>query len=141
MSDRKRNNPLHDPLAYAKATLEIEGRRLTPEGEELILRRIRGEITHDEFLRLARELAESQAKKGNGVFTWDELQKVCEQATRIAREEAFAAGAFVSRFENGKLLREYPDGTIKEVIYDQSGNPDEFDYTLEDGGQVNDECH
>jgi len=125
MSDQK----LNDPLAYAKATLEIEGRTLTPEGEELILRRIRGEITHDEFLHLARELAESQAKKANGVFTWDELQKVCEQATRTAREEAFAAGAFVSYSENGKLFREYPDGTIKEVIYDQSGNPIEFDYT------------
>lgn len=47
-----------EAMAYAKATLEIEGRSLTPEGEELVRRRFRGEITHDVFLRLAKELAE-----------------------------------------------------------------------------------
>jgi len=49
-----------EALTYAKTTLEIEGRSLTPDGEELIRRRFRGEISHDEFLRLARELAERE---------------------------------------------------------------------------------
>lgn len=53
---------IEEALGYAKATLEIEGRMLSPEGEELVRRRIRGEITHDEFLRLAQELAASQGQ-------------------------------------------------------------------------------
>jgi len=39
---------IEEALGYAKATLEIEGRTLSPEGEELVRRRFRGEITHDE---------------------------------------------------------------------------------------------
>jgi len=44
-------------LDYAKHTLAIEGRTLTKEGEELIKRRLKEEITHDEFIQLAKDLA------------------------------------------------------------------------------------
>lgn len=50
---------INNALSYAKATLEIEGRSLTPEGEALVRRRMQGEITHEEFLRAAKKLAEN----------------------------------------------------------------------------------
>lgn|GEM_PF-1538519 len=118
-------------LAYAKATLEIEGRTLTPEAEELVRRCLRGEITHEEFLRLAKEQAVSQSRKSGEFISSIDLDKVLEDATRTAREQAFAAGLYASYIRNDKLLREYPDGTIKEVVNDQSGKPVEFDYTGE----------
>lgn len=51
---------IEEALAYVKATLEIEGRTLEPEAEKLIRRRLRGEITHEDFLRLALEYAVSR---------------------------------------------------------------------------------
>ncbi len=44
-------------LEHAKATQRLEGIELSAGQEALVLRRLRGEITHDEFVRLAVELA------------------------------------------------------------------------------------
>ena len=41
----------------AKASLEIEGQALSKGGEELILQTIRGEISEEEFLKRALEMA------------------------------------------------------------------------------------
>ena len=105
-------------LVYARATLEIEGLTLAPEEEALIRRHLRGEIAHEEFLRLAKELAVSQSRQSDGFIRSEELDAVLGQAARTAREEAFAAGLPVSYIRNGKLLREYADGTVEEVVHD-----------------------
>lgn len=41
----------------AKASLEIEGQTLPKGGEELILGRIRGNVSQEEFLKKALEIA------------------------------------------------------------------------------------
>ena len=44
----------------AKASLEFEGFQITPEDEELVEKRLRKEIPHEEFLRLAKEQAKHE---------------------------------------------------------------------------------
>jgi len=105
-------------LAYARATLEIEGLMLAPEQEALVRRRLRGEIAHETFLRLAKELAVSSSGQSDGFIRSEELDEVLGQAARAAKEEAFAAGLPVSCVRNGRLLREYPDGAVEEVVQD-----------------------
>jgi len=58
-----------------------------------------------------------------------ELEQAGKQAAAAAREQAFAAGTFISFGRNGKVLREYPDGRITEVVSDGQGNRKEIDYT------------
>lgn len=58
-----------------------------------------------------------------------ELDEIGKLAAASAREEAFAAGLSISYEQNGKIYREYPDGRITEVIYDESGNRKEIDVT------------
>lgn len=47
-------------LKYVKATLALEGLELTSEEEALVLKRHRGEISQDEFLKQALELAKDE---------------------------------------------------------------------------------
>jgi len=110
-------NQIEMSISYAKATLEIEGRTLTPEAEELIRRRLRGEIMQDEFLRLAKQLAESRADRDEVMpgLSKKKLFQICESATRAARERAFATGGYVSYCMDGQLGREYPNGEIVRV--------------------------
>jgi hypothetical protein len=44
-------------LAQARASLAIEGLDVTPEGEELVRKSVRGEISRAEFLQKALEIA------------------------------------------------------------------------------------
>lgn len=48
---------IQEMLDAAKGNLAIEGIYLSQEEEELIKSKIRGEITHEEFLKKAKELA------------------------------------------------------------------------------------
>jgi hypothetical protein len=48
---------LRQALEEAKATQRLEGIEVSAEQEALALRRLRGEITEDELIRLAVELA------------------------------------------------------------------------------------
>lgn len=50
-------NQIEKALANAKASLEIEGYNFTPEENELLLSVAKGEITHEEFLQKALEIA------------------------------------------------------------------------------------
>lgn len=44
----------------AKASLEIEGQTLPENGEELIMARVRGKISEEEFLKKALEIAKRE---------------------------------------------------------------------------------
>lgn len=44
----------------AKASLEFEGFHVTPEDDELVSKRLHKKISHEEFIRMAKE----QAKHG-----------------------------------------------------------------------------
>jgi YD repeat-containing protein len=57
-----------------------------------------------------------------------ELEQAGKLAAEEARKEAFSAGTFISFGRNGRVLRQYPDGRITEVIYDGAGNRKEVDY-------------
>ncbi|MGG3471423.1 hypothetical protein ABES02_28620 [Neobacillus pocheonensis] len=57
-----------------------------------------------------------------------EWERIGKLVTATARERAFAAGSFISYGENGKVIREYPDGRRTEVIRDEHGNRKEIDY-------------
>jgi hypothetical protein len=48
---------IDDQIRQAKATLAIEGMEMTPEDEKLIRTKLRGEISHKEFLHEALKLA------------------------------------------------------------------------------------
>ena len=48
---------MREAVEQAKAALRLEGLELTAEQEALALRQARGEITHEEYLRLVVELA------------------------------------------------------------------------------------
>ncbi|MEB8615829.1 antitoxin VbhA family protein [Bacillus cereus] len=52
-TDRK----LQEAMANVEASLAVEGLYVTEEDRSLILASIKGEITHEEFLRLAKERA------------------------------------------------------------------------------------
>lgn len=58
-----------------------------------------------------------------------------EQAGILAADQARAAahqaGTFYSFSKNGKVLREYPDGRLTEVIYNGTGHVTEMDYSGE----------
>lgn len=64
-------------------------------------------------------------------LTIQELEQAGILAVNHAREAAHKAGTFYSYSKNGKVLREYPDGRITEVIYDGSGHAKEMDYSGE----------
>lgn len=59
MSD-KNNGRLIKKLSSVKTSLAIEGLHLTDEEEKLIMERANKAITKDEFLKKAKELADSQ---------------------------------------------------------------------------------
>lgn len=61
---RKEKNSLTIPksIAYAKASLAIEGRNLTPEAEDLISRNLHGQITEEAFLEAALQLTKERAE-------------------------------------------------------------------------------
>ncbi|WP_146000504.1 antitoxin VbhA family protein [Paenibacillus pasadenensis] len=52
-------NQTDSAFGIAKASLEIEGQKLTEDGEALILSHARGEMSDDEFLKRALEIARS----------------------------------------------------------------------------------
>lgn len=62
----------------------------------------------------------------NQIKSWEKFGKLI---TESARKRAFDAGFFISYGENGKVIREYPDGRKTEVIRDEYGNRKEVDYT------------
>ncbi len=49
-----------ESLDRAEASLKIEGGSLSSEDRKLILQKARGEITHEQFLERAKELATSK---------------------------------------------------------------------------------
>lgn len=70
-------------------------------------------------------------------MTQDELsmwEKIGQLVTVTAREKAFSAGSFVSYGENGKVIREYPDGRKTEITRDERGKRQEIDYISNQGG-------
>ena len=48
---------IENAMRQAEASLNIEGLYVSPEGDELIHKKVAGEISHEEFLKAARELA------------------------------------------------------------------------------------
>jgi len=44
-------------MKRAQASLDIEGLQVSAQGDELIRRKLRGEISHQDFLRQCAELA------------------------------------------------------------------------------------
>lgn len=60
--EEKNRMKIQKSIAYAKATLAIEGRNLTPEAEELISRNLHGEISQEEFLEAALQITKSGAR-------------------------------------------------------------------------------
>jgi len=58
-----------------------------------------------------------------------ELEEAGKRAAAAAEKRLSPAGTFISYGRNGKLFREYPDGRITEVIYDESGNRKEIDFS------------
>lgn len=54
---------MREAVEQAKATLRLEGLEVTAEQEALALRQARGEITHEEYLRLVVELATRRTSK------------------------------------------------------------------------------
>lgn len=52
---------LRDASLFARAALGVAGHELDARGEELVMRAVRGELSHDEFLRLAIADARRQA--------------------------------------------------------------------------------
>lgn len=48
---------IEESMKRAKASLEIEGLIVTDEHTALVRKRLKGEITQEEFLRLAKERA------------------------------------------------------------------------------------
>ena len=51
-----------------------------------------------------------------------ELEDIGRLAPDNARKSAHEAGTFFSYSENGKIIREYPDGRKTEVAYDERGH-------------------
>jgi hypothetical protein len=64
-------------------------------------------------------------------MTIQEFEQAGIRAAEEARAAAKKAGTFHSYSKNGKVLREYPDGRITEVIYDGTGHVTEMDYSVE----------
>ncbi|MCL6442616.1 MAG: hypothetical protein K6T83_04005 [Alicyclobacillus sp.] len=56
-SARISNDAIDQALRYAKATLAIEGQFVSPEAEYIVRRRIKRAISHEEFKKLALDLA------------------------------------------------------------------------------------
>lgn len=54
---------LKKAMESAKASLAMEGLYLTKEEEEIVSKSFDGKITHDEFIRLARELAKKMVNE------------------------------------------------------------------------------
>ncbi|WP_244908285.1 hypothetical protein [Paenibacillus campinasensis] len=50
-----------------------------------------------------------------------ELEELGKLAAAEARKSAQKANTFFSYSENGKVIREYPDGRKTEVTYDERG--------------------
>jgi hypothetical protein len=50
---------LKKAMANAKASIEIEGLKITKESEKLVYERLIGNITEEEFLKRALEIASS----------------------------------------------------------------------------------
>ncbi|MFB8378196.1 hypothetical protein [Paenibacillus taichungensis] len=64
-------------------------------------------------------------------MTLQDFEQAGILAANQARAAAHKAGTFYSFSKNGKVLREYPDGRITEVIYDGTGHVTEMDYSRE----------
>lgn len=56
--NQKDENKRKKALNEAKASLQVEGFTFNKEDDELILKALKGEITHAEFLKAAKERAE-----------------------------------------------------------------------------------
>lgn len=59
--NKKSKEEIEKAMKNAKASMEISGFTLTPEHEELVRKKLMGEITEEEFLEKAR--AEALKKK------------------------------------------------------------------------------
>lgn len=57
-----------------------------------------------------------------------ELNEILVKATFSARQEAKTNGVPIVYEENGKMIKEYPDGRKTEIIYDEHGNKKEIEY-------------
>jgi len=53
----RRASDIERAMKMAKANLAVEGLHVSAEGDELIRRKLRGELSHEEFLKRAAELA------------------------------------------------------------------------------------
>ena len=52
-----RTTDVEKAMKQADTSLEIEGLRVPDAGDELIWKKLRGEISHEEFLKRAAEIA------------------------------------------------------------------------------------
>jgi hypothetical protein len=57
----------------------------------------------------------------------DITDRMLEKATDDIVSDAFSKGHSVSYMEGGKLIREYPNGTKKQIVY-VDGKRSEIDY-------------
>lgn len=65
----------------AKASLEFEGFHVTPEDDELVSKRLRKEISHEEFVRLAKEQARKECQ-----LTKELAEVIAKAAEKSAKE-------------------------------------------------------
>jgi hypothetical protein len=56
----RRASDFEKAMKYAEASLNVEGMYTTKKQNELIRKSLRGEISHEEFLRQAVELAKNE---------------------------------------------------------------------------------
>jgi hypothetical protein len=54
---KRRSSDVEKAMKQADASLKIEGLEVSQEGDELIRKKLLGEITHEEFLKRAAEVA------------------------------------------------------------------------------------
>lgn len=53
----RRSSDIEKAMNQAGANLEVEGLEVSKEGDELIRKKLRGELSHEEFLKQAAEIA------------------------------------------------------------------------------------
>ncbi|MDR6726101.1 hypothetical protein J2W91_004607 [Paenibacillus amylolyticus] len=61
-------------------------------------------------------------------ITISELNELLVRTSLSVRQEAKEKGVPMVYEENGKMIKEYPDGRKTEIIYDDKGNKREVEY-------------
>jgi hypothetical protein len=56
----RRSSDIEKAMKQADASLKIEGLEVSKAGDELIRKKLRGELSHEEFLKRAAEVARGE---------------------------------------------------------------------------------